>query len=160
MMDNGKLEAAVYRYQAMAGLKQKLPPKAARRAREDRKRYAEEYVLQRKGKTLCDPVRMVRFLVDVCGLTMQEASKAVRAALRSNQCGAWPAAKSVEGMAEELYRRTGDMADAMSMARFLGWSSDRRIFGRPCACIWPGCGSRARRLASRTGRKRRNNRRK
>jgi hypothetical protein len=125
MMDNGKLEAAVYRYQAMAGLKQKLPPKAARRAREDRKRYAEEYVLQRKGKTLCDPVRMVRFLVDVCGLTMQEASKAVRAALRSNQCGAWPAAKSVEGMAEELYRRTGDMADAMSMARFLGWSSDR-----------------------------------
>jgi hypothetical protein len=122
-MENAKLEAAVYRYQAMAGLKKDLPPKAARRAREDRKRYAEEYVLERKGKTLCDPVRMVRFLVDVCGLTMQEASKAVRAALRRENCGAWPAAKSIKGLAEELYRRTGDMADAMSMARFLGWSS-------------------------------------
>ena len=68
---------------------------------------------------------MVRFLVDVCGLTMQEASKAVRAALRSNQCGAWPSAKSVDGLAAEIYRRTGDMPDAMSMARFLGWASEQ-----------------------------------
>jgi hypothetical protein len=124
-MENDKQTAAVARYQAMAGLKQELPRRAARRAREDRKRYAGEYVLERKGKALCDPVRMVRFMVDVCGLTMQEASKAVRAALRDNRCGAWPAAKSVEGMAEELYRRAGDMADAMSIARFLGWSSDQ-----------------------------------
>ena len=124
-MEQDKLSAAVARYRAMAGLKEGLPPKAARRAREDRKRHAEKYLLQRKGKTLCEPVRMVRFLVDVCGLTMQEASKAARAALRENQCGAWPAAKTVEGMAEEVYRRTGDMADAMSMARFLGWSSDQ-----------------------------------
>lgn len=129
MMMDDKQTAAVARYRAMAGLIEKLPAKAARRARGDRKRYAEEYVLQRKGKTLCDPVRMVRFLVDVCGLTMQEASKAVRTALRNNECGAWPAAQSVKGMAEELYRRTGDMADAMSMARFLGWSdSDQNLW--------------------------------
>jgi hypothetical protein len=124
MMNSEKLEAAVYRYQAMAGLKKGLPPKAARRAREDRKRFAEEYVLQRKDKVLCDPVRMVRFLVDVCGLTMQEASKAVRAALRRTECGAWPSGRSVEKLAAEIYRRTKDLPDAMSFARFLGWSSD------------------------------------
>jgi hypothetical protein len=123
-MENEKLEAAIYRYQAMAGLKQKLPPKAARRARDDRKRYGGDYVLQRKGKALCDPVRMVRFLVKVCGLSMQEASKAVRAALRRTECGAWPGGQSVEKLAAEIYRRTGDLPDAMSFARFLGWSSD------------------------------------
>jgi hypothetical protein len=123
MRDKGS--AAVARYQAMAGLMKKLPPRAARRAREDRKRYGEEYVLRRKDKTLCDPVRMVRFLVKVCGLTMQEASKAVRAALRHNQCGVWPGGKSVGSLACEIYRRTKDLPDAMSMARFLGWSSDR-----------------------------------
>jgi hypothetical protein len=122
MMD--KLTAAVARYRAMAGFIKKLPPKAARRAREDRKRYAADYVLVRRDRALCEPVRMVRFLVDVCGLTMQEASRAVRAALRSNQCGAWPAAKSVDGLVAEIYRRTGAMPDAMSMARFLGWASD------------------------------------
>jgi len=119
-----KQTAAVARYRAMAGLIKKPPPKAARRAREDRKRYAAQYVLLRRGRLVCEPVRMVRFLVDVCGLTMQEASRAVRAALRSNQCGAWPVAKSVDGLAAEIYRRTGDMPDAMSMARFLGWASD------------------------------------
>src|SRR5262245_40404699 len=117
VMENAKLEAAVYRYQAMAGLKKALPPKAARRAREDRKRYAAEYVLERKGKILCDPVRMVRFLVAVCGLTLQEASKAVRVALRRTECGAWPSGQSVAKLAAEIYRRTEDLPDAMSMAR-------------------------------------------
>src|SRR4051812_43038730 len=96
VMEHEKLQAAIDRYRAMAGLLKKLPAKAARRAREDRKRYAEEYVLQRKGRTLCDPVRMVRFLVNVCGLTMHEASKDVRAALRRTECGAWPSGQSVE----------------------------------------------------------------
>ena len=122
MMTNDKQTAAIARYRGTAGLIKKLPAKAARRARADRKRYAEQYVLERRGRVLCEPVRMVRFLVDVCGLTMQEASRAVRAALRDNQCGAWPSAKTVDGMAGEIYRCTGDMPDAMSMARFLGWA--------------------------------------
>jgi hypothetical protein len=128
-MTQDKQSAAIARYRAMAGLIKKLPPKAARRARADRKRYAARYVLQRRGRAVCEPVRMVRFLVHVCGLTMRDASKAVRTALRNNECGAWPAAKSADGMAAEIYRRTGDMPDAMSMARFLGWAS-------PAPQIW------------------------
>ena len=123
-MEHDKLTAAVARYQAMAGLKQKLPPgpRAGHgRTGSDMRRHT----CASAGKLLCEPVRMVRFLVDVCGLTMQEASKATRAALRHSECGAWPGAQNVEAMAAEIYRRTGDMADAMSMARFLGWSSDQ-----------------------------------
>ena len=123
-MMQDKQTAAVARYRAMAGQMKDLPPAAARRAKADQKRYASRYVLLRRGRAVCEPVRMVRFLVDVCGLTMQEASKAVRTALRNNQCGAWPVGKGVDSLAAEIYRRTGDMPDAMSMARFLGWASD------------------------------------
>jgi hypothetical protein len=80
-MMHDKQTAAIARYKAMAGLIKDPPAKAARRARADRKRYAEQYVLERRGRVLCEPVRIVRFLVDVCGLTMQEASRAVRASL-------------------------------------------------------------------------------
>ena len=120
-----KETAAIARYLGMAGLLKDAPPAAARRAKADRKRYGAQYVQTRRGAPVCDPVRMVRFLVNVCGLTMQEASKAVRSALRNNQCGPWPAGKSVEAMAAEIYRRTGDLPDAMSMARFLGWASEQ-----------------------------------
>ena len=118
-----KQTAAIARYRAMAGLLTKLPAKAARRAKADQKRYAARYVTKRRGRPACDPLKMVRFLVDVCGLTLIEASCAVRAAIRAGGCGAWPGARDSKGMANRLYRDTRDVLEAVAMARFFGWVS-------------------------------------
>ena len=118
-----KQTAAVARYRAMAGLLKKLPPKAARRAKADQKRHATRYVTRRRGRPACDPLKMVRFLVDVCGLTLREASCAVRTAIMAGGCGAWPGAKDSQGMAKRLYRDTRDVLEAVAMARFFGWAS-------------------------------------
>jgi hypothetical protein len=111
-MMHDKQSAAVARYRAMARLLRKLPPKAARRARADQKRHAARYVTRRRGRPVCDPLKMVRFLVDVCGLSLKEASGAVRTAIMEGGCGAWPGAKDSKGMAKRLYAcgrgRVGD----------------------------------------------------
>jgi hypothetical protein len=120
-----KQTAAVDRYRAMAGLLKKLPPKAARRAKADQKHHAIRYVTRRRGRPVCDPLKMVRFLVDVCGLTLKEASCAVREAILAGGCGAWPGAKDSKGMAKRLYRDTRDVLEAVAMARFFGWASGR-----------------------------------
>jgi hypothetical protein len=125
MMVLDKQNAAIARYRAMAGLIKKLPPKAARRAKADQKRYAARYVTKRRGRPVCDPLKMVRFLVDICGLSLKEASCAVRTALRAGGCGPWPRAKDCQGMAKRLYRDTRDVLEAVAMARFFGWASGR-----------------------------------
>jgi hypothetical protein len=121
-----KQTAAIARYRAMAGMLGKLPPKAARRAKADQKRHAARYVTRRRGRPACDPLKMVRFLVDVCGLSLKEASSAVRTAIMAGGCGAWPGARDSKGMAKRLYRETRDVLEAVAMARFFGWASGRR----------------------------------
>ena len=120
-----KQTAAVARYRAMAGLIRKLPPKAARRARADQKRHAARYVTRRRGRPVCDPLKMVRFLVDVCGLTLKDASCAVRLAMQAGQCGTMPGRGGDIDLAQALYRQTRDMVDAVAMARFFGWALDQ-----------------------------------
>jgi hypothetical protein len=124
-----KQTAAIARYKAMAGMLKKLPPKAARRAKADQKRHAARYVTKRRGRPACDPLKMVRFLVDVCGLSLKEASCAVRAAIMAGGCGAWPGARDSKGMAKRLYRETRDVLEAVAMARFFGWASG-------CTDLW------------------------
>ena len=123
-MTHDKQTAAIARYRAMAGLIKKLPPKAARRAKLDQKRHAARYVTKRRGRPACDPLKMTRFLVDVCGLSLKEASVAVRGAIRTLPCGTLPRRVSAEKMAADLYRQARDMIDAVAMARFFGWASD------------------------------------
>jgi hypothetical protein len=125
IVTHDKQTAAVDRYRAMAGLLKELPPKAARRAKADQKRHATRYVTRRRGRPVCDPLKMVRFLVDVCGLTLTEASCAVRTAIMAGGCGVWPGAKDSKGMAKRLYRDTRDVLEAVAMARFFGWASGR-----------------------------------
>ena len=120
-MMHDKQTAAIDRYRAMAGLIKKLPPKAARKAKTDQK-YAARYVTNRRGRAVCEPLKMVRFLVAECGLTLKEASCAVRTAMRSGQCGAMPRAGSATKLAADLYRQTRDMIDAVALARFYGWA--------------------------------------
>jgi hypothetical protein len=62
----------------MAGRMKKLPPKARRRARLDRKRYAARYLAMKRGKAVVDDLKMIRFMVEVCGLTLQESGRAAR----------------------------------------------------------------------------------
>jgi hypothetical protein len=124
-MIQDKQTAAVARYRAMAGLLKNLPPKAARRAKADQKRHAARYMTKRRGKPACDPLKMVRFLVEVCGLSLKEASCAVRTSVRAGGCGPWPRAKDSQGMAKRLYRDTRDVLEAVAMARFFGWASGR-----------------------------------
>jgi hypothetical protein len=123
-MNHDKQTAAIARYRAMAGLIKKPPRQAARQAKADQKRYAERYVTTRRGRPVCDPLKMTRFVVDVCGLTLKEASAAVRLAIRTLPCGTPPRRGSAETIAAQLYRQTRDMVDAVAMARFFEWSSD------------------------------------
>ena len=65
-----------------------LPAAAARRAKADQRRYAEAY-LPKRGKRLAEPLFMIRFLVRVCGLSLREASQAVRAEMLKDQKQSW-----------------------------------------------------------------------
>ena len=121
MMEHDKLTAAVARYLAMAGQIKSMPAAAARRAKVDQRRYAEAY-LPKRGKRLAEPLFMIRFLVDVCGLNLREASQAVRAEMLKDQKQSWePQGEPVCGTADRLLKATGDILDAVVLARFYGW---------------------------------------
>ena len=120
-MNHDKLTAAVARYRAMAGQMKDLPAAAARRAKADQRRYAEAY-LPKRGKRLAEPLLMIRFLVRVCGLSLREASQAVRAEMLKDQKQSWePQGETVLETAEKLLKATGDILDAVVLARFYGW---------------------------------------
>ena len=116
-----KQTAAMARYKAMAGQIKDLPVAAARRARADQKRYAEAY-LPKRGKRIAEPLHMMRFLVNVCGLSLREAAKAVRREFQKDDKQPWePQGESVAEMAGKLHRAAGDILDAVALARFYGW---------------------------------------
>jgi hypothetical protein len=121
-MMHDKQTAAIARYGAMAGQIKKMPAKARRRARLDRKRYAARYLTVRRGRTVEDPLKLIRFLVEVCGLTLQEAGHAVRKAKVIHGIGRIPTREESVRLAKVLYRQTGDLIDAVSLARFYGWA--------------------------------------
>ena len=115
-----KLSAAVARYQAMAGQMKDLPLAAARRAK-DQRRHAEAY-LPKRGRRLAEPLFMIRFLVEICGLTLREASKAARAEMLKDEKQSWePQGETVHETAHRLLKATGDILDAVALARFYGW---------------------------------------
>ena len=120
-MDQDKAMAAVARYQAMAGRMKDLPAAAARQAKADRRRYAEA-CLPKRGKRLAEPLFMIRFLVDVCGLSLRDAAQAVRAEMLKDQKQSWePQGEPVRGTADRLLKATGDILDAVVLSRFYGW---------------------------------------
>jgi hypothetical protein len=120
-MAHDKLTAAVARYQAMAGHIKDVPVGAARRAKADQRRYAEAH-LPKRGKRQAEPLFMIRFLVSVCGLSLREASQAVRAEMLKDQKQSWePQGETVLEIAEKLLKATGDILDAVVLARFYGW---------------------------------------
>jgi hypothetical protein len=122
-MTDDKLTAALARYRAMAGQVKDLPADAARRAKADQRRYGARYRPQR-GKRLAEPLCMIRFLVDVCGLSLREASHAVRTELQKDPKQPWePDGETVEETAEKLRRAVGDTLDAVALARFYAWVS-------------------------------------
>jgi hypothetical protein len=122
MMDD-KQTAAIARYKAMAGQGKDLPLAAARRARTDQKRHAEQY-LPKRGKRSAEPLFTMRFLIDVCGLNLHDATWAVRLDLEKVRTQPWePQGETEAVMARKLYRATGDVMEAVALARFYGWVS-------------------------------------
>jgi hypothetical protein len=122
-MNPEKLTAAVARYQAMAGQVTDLPAAAVRRAKADQRRYGGQY-LPRRGKRLAEPLCNIRFLVDVCGLSLREAAKAARAEMLKDEKQSWePQGDTVRETADKLLKATGDILDAVALARFYGWIS-------------------------------------
>ncbi len=118
-----KPTAAVARYQAMAGRMKDLPAAVARQARADQRRHAETY-LPKRGKRLAEPLFMIRFLVEICGLSLREASNAVRAELQKDPKQSWePDGETVDETAEKLRKAAGDILDAVALARFYAWIS-------------------------------------
>jgi hypothetical protein len=116
-----KQTAAIARYKAMAGQIKNLPLAAARRARADQRRYAEQY-LPKRGKRIAEPLHMMRFLVDVCGLSLREAAWAARREFQKDEEQSWePQGETVEEMAAKLHKATGDVLDAVALCRFYGW---------------------------------------
>jgi hypothetical protein len=102
----------------MAGQIKDLPLAAARRARADQKRYAEAY-LPKRGKGIHAPLKVARFLVEVCGLSLRDATWAVRRDLERGDDQSWqPQGESEAEMARKLHRATGDIFEP----NFGGWS--------------------------------------
>lgn len=121
MMDAEKCAAAIARYRAMAGQMKDLAPADARRAKADQRRYAARY-MPKRGKRLAEPLFMIRFLVDVCGLSLREASHATRAEMLKDRKQSWePDGETVDETAEKLRKATGDILDAVALARFYAW---------------------------------------
>jgi hypothetical protein len=118
-----KTHAAIARYQAMAGQIKDLPLAAARRARADQKRHAERYVTLKRGKAVSEPLKITRFLVEICGLSLQEAVWAVWRELEKHVPVWEPQGQSATEMAQRLYKATGDVMEAVALARFYGWMS-------------------------------------
>jgi len=130
--------AAMARYKAMAGQVKKLPPKARTRARLDQKRYAARYLKMRGKRAVFDTLRTIRFLVEVCGLTLQEAGRAVRKDRNVHGFGfdRAPGPEEATRVAKSLYRQTGDVIDAVSLARFYGWScGEGRAWNAVCVAL-------------------------
>src|SRR5208337_223402 len=122
-MTDDKLTAAVARYLAMAGQLKGLPPAAERRAKADQRRYAEAY-LPKRGKRLAEPLFIIRFLVDVCGLSLRDAANAVRAEMQKDPKQPWePDGETVDETAKKLRKAAGDILDAVALARFYAWSA-------------------------------------
>ena len=122
-MNRDKLTAAVARYQAMAGQTKDLSAAAARQAKADQRRYADQY-LPKRGKRLAEPLFVIRFLVDVCGLSLREAAHAARAEMLKDQKQSWePDGETVDETAEKLRKAAGDILDAVALARFFAWIS-------------------------------------
>ena len=120
-MEEVKSRAAIARYHAMAGQLKDLPAAAARQAKADQRRYAGRY-LPRRGKRLAEPLFMIRFFVEVCGLSLREASHAARTEMLKDRKQAWePQGEPVCGSADKLLKAAGDILDAVALARFYGW---------------------------------------
>jgi hypothetical protein len=121
MMGQDKPSAAIARYLAMAGQLNGLPTAAARRAKADQKRYAAQY-LPKRGKRLAQPLCMIRFLVDVCGLSLRDAAQAVRAQMLEDHKQSWePQGETVRETADKLLKAAGDILDAVALSRFYAW---------------------------------------
>jgi hypothetical protein len=138
MMIADKQSAAIARYMAMAGRVKKLPPKARRRARLDQKRYAVRYLTVKRGKGVVEDLKLIRFMVEVCGLTLQEAGRGVRKARYVRGFGSRhvPGPEEAARVAKSLYRQTGDLIDAVSLARFYGWScGEGRAWNAVCVAL-------------------------
>jgi hypothetical protein len=137
-MMHDKQSAAMARYRGMAGQMKKLPSKARKRATLDHKRYAARYLKMRRGRVVDDTLRMMRFLVEVCGLTLQEAGRAIRKEqpVAGFGLGRVPGPEEAARVAKGLYRQTGDLIDAVSLARFYGWScGEGRAWNAVCVAL-------------------------
>jgi len=72
-------KAALWRYDAMAGLLDGISEAAAALAQRDRAAYGERYLPHgdERGSPVVSNVLRLRFLVEICGLTVDEAIMAI-----------------------------------------------------------------------------------
>ena len=77
---------------------------------------------------------MIRFLVDVCGLSLRDAAQAVRAEMLKDQRQSWePQGETVPETADKLLKAAGDILDAVACRDFMPGLRSSRTTGTWCA---------------------------
>jgi len=111
---NEQVRSSIARYEAMVGLCDFIDPDDPEQVGKDRDRYGAEYGARRDpdGKSIWSSARVLRFLVEVCGYTYQEALEGIVNDIRS-----WPigqdAAIAPEEHARALRAEGGDIIELL-----------------------------------------------
>ena len=72
------VDAALRRYEAMDGVLRNTPEAVVRQGEADRRRFGDRYIRRNsEGRSVWDPVMVIRFLVEACGIPLAESRDAV-----------------------------------------------------------------------------------
>jgi hypothetical protein len=108
---------AIFRYLAMAGHID-LPDDLEQEAAADRERYGAAYlILADDGTAYYEPLKIVRFLCEVCGVPLRESRAAVIEDYQATKAGPSPGPKGTpEAQAKMLFEKLGNVFEVREYA--------------------------------------------
>jgi hypothetical protein len=115
--DVAMMEEMTARYAVMAGIDKNMTTEG----RKDRLRFGAKYLCYVDGEPALQPLKIIRFGVDVCGLTMRQATYAVRYMIEDLKLSFNHYGDNPRKIAAEFLHCTGDIFEAVALARFLEW---------------------------------------
>lgn len=123
---------SICRYEAMTGLSGWTNDACPDQADQDREMYGEEYGLLQvqHGYEFTSPARMVRFLVEVCGHSYQEAVDGIVEDFRNAPTMPLPALQAPEAVAREMQSAHRNILEALvdlKISRLTSAGDDRGL---------------------------------
>ncbi|WP_428491649.1 hypothetical protein [Rhodopila sp.] len=114
-----KMQIAIERYCRLAGWQDCPTTEDSQNRHRDRLLYREKYVRFRKGVEIANPVCIVRFAVEICGLDVRTAENCAEMIVRQQNSYALDNKATVEVVITDLLAETGDVFEAIEIANLL-----------------------------------------